>query len=77
MLSFAQPTRKATNPWWFGVTGLLWSDTFCHKHPRPKECMLLLYAYQVIFKDLCLTLESWLLAQTSQSLLEVMVSRFV
>lgn len=47
------PANKESNPWWFGLTGLLWSDTLCYKHPRPKECMVLLYSYQVIFKDLC------------------------
>lgn len=71
--------NKGHNPRQFGVTGLQWSDTLSYKHPitPSKECMVLLYSYQITFENLCLTLGNWLLAKTSWCLLEVVVSRFV
>lgn len=47
---------KERNPWQFGLTGLLCSDTLCYKHCPNKECMVLLCSYQIIFKDLCFNL---------------------
>lgn len=44
--------------------------------PPNEECMVL-YSYQIIFKDLYLTFGNWLLAQTSGLLLEMVVSRFL
>ena len=55
----------------------VWSDTLYYKYPPNEECMVLFYSYQIMFKDLCLALENWLLAKISWLLLEVVVIRSV